>query len=169
MANTIQIRRDTTANWTSGNPVLLAGEIAYDTTTNQIKIGDGTTAWSSLSYSASTMAEILGLTAALALKMDKEIDLTAVTSLTLDLATNTDYKVTLSADSLYDLSNIPTNIICYFLIISSNGLIQVTLPNTANDNAPALSTPIRTTGAARWITLLYDGTNRYWAISEEMS
>jgi hypothetical protein len=44
----IQLRRDTTANWTSANPVLSSGELAYDTTTKKFKIGDGTTAWTSL-------------------------------------------------------------------------------------------------------------------------
>lgn len=50
-ANTrIQLRRDTSNNWTSVNPVLLKGEIGYETDTNYIKIGDGTTAWRSLAY-----------------------------------------------------------------------------------------------------------------------
>ncbi len=48
MADTIQVRRDTTANFTSANPVLRAGEFAYDSTTGYVKIGDGTTAWLSL-------------------------------------------------------------------------------------------------------------------------
>lgn len=48
MADTIQVRRDTTANFTSANPVLRAGEFAYDSTTGYVKIGDGTTAWLSI-------------------------------------------------------------------------------------------------------------------------
>ena len=50
MANKIQLRRDTTANWTSSNPTLSQGEIGYELTTGKIKIGTGTTAWNSLSY-----------------------------------------------------------------------------------------------------------------------
>ena len=46
----IQLRRDTAANWTSANPVLAAGEVGLETNTNQLKIGNGTTAWSSLPY-----------------------------------------------------------------------------------------------------------------------
>lgn len=46
----IQLRRDTAANWTSANPVLAPGEVGLETDTDQIKIGDGTTAWSSLPY-----------------------------------------------------------------------------------------------------------------------
>jgi hypothetical protein len=49
-AVTIQVRRDTAANWTSANPTLAAGEWALETDTKKIKIGDGTTAWTSLPY-----------------------------------------------------------------------------------------------------------------------
>ena len=43
-------RRDTAANWTSANPTLLAGEIGIESDTNKIKIGNGSTAWTSLGY-----------------------------------------------------------------------------------------------------------------------
>lgn len=46
----IQLRRDTAANWTSANPVLALGEIGLETNTRKFKIGDGTTAWGSLTY-----------------------------------------------------------------------------------------------------------------------
>jgi hypothetical protein len=49
MSYLIQVRRDTAANWSSKNPVLVAGEIAFETDTKKVKIGDGTTAWNSLS------------------------------------------------------------------------------------------------------------------------
>lgn len=45
----IKIRRDTSANWTDANPVLADGELGYNKTTNRIKVGDGTTAYNSLS------------------------------------------------------------------------------------------------------------------------
>lgn len=48
--NTLQLRRGTQASWTSANPVLSAGEPAYSTDLNRLKIGDGSTAWASLSY-----------------------------------------------------------------------------------------------------------------------
>ena len=48
----ILIRRDTTANWTTNNPTLAAGEIGFDTTVGKHKIGDGRTQWSDLSYFA---------------------------------------------------------------------------------------------------------------------
>mgnify|MGYP003138991184 CR=1 FL=1 len=43
-------RRDTAANWTSANPTLLAGELGHESDTGKWKVGDGTTAWTSLAY-----------------------------------------------------------------------------------------------------------------------
>ncbi|MCI4436031.1 MAG: hypothetical protein JHC33_04385 [Ignisphaera sp.] len=44
----IRIRRDSYANWYAQNPTLALGEISYDLTSLQIKVGDGTTLWRSL-------------------------------------------------------------------------------------------------------------------------
>ena len=52
----IQVRRGTAASWTSANPTLAAGEIGFETDTNKMKIGNGSTAWSSLSYIATGAA-----------------------------------------------------------------------------------------------------------------
>ena len=48
MSTLIKLRRDTAANWASADPVLQLGEPGYDTTNNELRIGDGTTAWSGL-------------------------------------------------------------------------------------------------------------------------
>ena len=50
MATQIQIRRDTSANWTSANPTLAQGEQGFETDTNKLKIGDGTSDWNTLDY-----------------------------------------------------------------------------------------------------------------------
>lgn len=50
MAVQIQLRRDTAANFTSGNPVLAQGEMAVETDTLRYKLGDGATAWNGLQY-----------------------------------------------------------------------------------------------------------------------
>jgi hypothetical protein len=52
MTNRIQLRRDTSANWTRVNPILEDGEPGLDTTTNQIKYGDGSTDWDNLPYAS---------------------------------------------------------------------------------------------------------------------
>lgn len=49
-----QQRRDTAANWTSANPVLLAGEIGLETDTDLFKFGNGVSTWTSLPYANPT-------------------------------------------------------------------------------------------------------------------
>jgi hypothetical protein len=48
MNDLIRIRRDTYTNWQSANPVLPLGEITYDRTNAEIRVGDGTSNWLSL-------------------------------------------------------------------------------------------------------------------------
>lgn len=48
----IKHRSDTESNWNSKNPILLQGEIGYDTTNKKFKIGDGDTKWKDLNYAA---------------------------------------------------------------------------------------------------------------------
>jgi len=57
----IQIRRGTTVEWAAGTIVLSAGEWGYDTTTGRYKIGDGTTAWNSLTYAATLPTDFTGV------------------------------------------------------------------------------------------------------------
>jgi hypothetical protein len=45
-----KLRTDTAANWTTSNPVLLLGEAGFESDTRKFKLGDGTTAWTSLLY-----------------------------------------------------------------------------------------------------------------------
>lgn len=49
--NLMQQRRGTASEWSTANPVLSAGEIGVETDTLKIKVGNGSTAWSSLEYS----------------------------------------------------------------------------------------------------------------------
>ena len=50
MATKIQLRRDSSTNWTSTNPTLSQGEMGVETDTGKFKIGDGTSNWVALSY-----------------------------------------------------------------------------------------------------------------------
>jgi len=54
VADKIQIRRDTAANWTSANPTLAQGELGIETDTLKVKAGTGSTAWTSLGYLINT-------------------------------------------------------------------------------------------------------------------
>lgn len=46
----LQQKRDSAENWQANNPVLMFGEIGYDTINNKIKIGDGVTHWNDLDW-----------------------------------------------------------------------------------------------------------------------
>lgn len=48
MAVQIQIRRGISTEWSSANPILADGEIAYEKDTRQVKIGDGSSTWNTL-------------------------------------------------------------------------------------------------------------------------
>jgi hypothetical protein len=50
MADTIQHKRGTAANWTVANTILASGQIGIETDTRKFKFGDGVTAWNSLAY-----------------------------------------------------------------------------------------------------------------------
>ena len=48
--NNVQLKRGTAAAWTAKDPVLLAGELGLETDTKKFKVGDGSTAWTALTY-----------------------------------------------------------------------------------------------------------------------
>ncbi len=50
MATRMQQRRGTAAQWTAADPILAAGEIGFETDTGKFKMGNGSSAWSALSY-----------------------------------------------------------------------------------------------------------------------
>lgn len=54
----IQVRRGTASEWTAANPILAAGEMGVETNTNKFKFGNGTDAWTILSYAAADAAGI---------------------------------------------------------------------------------------------------------------
>lgn len=62
MATRIKLRRDTTANWMSVNPILANGEVGIEADTRRVKIGDGATAWNDLKYAITDQLKIDGKT-----------------------------------------------------------------------------------------------------------
>lgn len=46
----IQVRRDTSSNWTTNNPTPASGEMCYETDTGKLKIGNGTDTYTNLPY-----------------------------------------------------------------------------------------------------------------------
>lgn len=50
MADIIQVRRDTAANWAGVDPVLADGEWGYEQDTGKLKLGNGVDEWTALGY-----------------------------------------------------------------------------------------------------------------------
>ena len=50
MTTRIKLRRDTSINWTTNNPILAVGEPGLDIDSNEVKYGDGIAHWASLPY-----------------------------------------------------------------------------------------------------------------------
>jgi len=53
MAVRLQVRRDTSINWSTNNPILQVGEFGFDTTVNRFKVGiasNETSRWNALPY-----------------------------------------------------------------------------------------------------------------------
>ena len=101
-----KLRNDTAANWTASNPVLLQGEIGVETDNRRYKIGDGTTAWSGLSYYIDGVA-IRGQCSKMT---DGTIDITTqgtyvTTGLTATLDSDTVYGMVLGTTDAFGLKN----------------------------------------------------------------
>ena len=54
----IVLRNDTAQKWSTANPVLLKGEAGYETDTNKLKFGDGTTHYNDLPYFGGTAVAV---------------------------------------------------------------------------------------------------------------
>jgi hypothetical protein len=112
MADLIQVRRDTAANWASVNPTLAQGEMGFVTDTKLLKTGDGSTAWNSLYYDK--FVETVG----------------SIAGNTLDLSTGTVFSSTPSSNATYVFSNPPASGIAYgfTLKITPSGTVTITWP-----------------------------------------
>ena len=60
MSTHIYLRGGTAAAWVSSNPALGAREMGIETDTGKIKVGDGTTLWTSLEYMKAGWGDIIG-------------------------------------------------------------------------------------------------------------
>ena len=92
----IQLRRGTSSEWTATNPTLAEGEFGIETNTGKFKIGDGITAWSSISnyFEPVDLSDYI-TTSDLSTEL---ADYVTSTELSTDLA---DYLTTTSASSTY--------------------------------------------------------------------
>ena len=173
----IQVRRGTAAQWTSANPTLAAGEWGYETDTNKVKIGNGSTAWTSLGYQGA--GDIEGVTAGTGLSgggTSGTVTVSIDTSVTADLSTAqtltnktlTDPKINLAFDAetasytavlannsqVVTMSNasantfsIPTNASVAFPIGTQITVLQIGAGQTTIQAVTSGTTSVLSTGA----------------------
>ena len=92
---------------------------------------------------------------------------TGLTSLTIDCSTADIYEISLSANTSFSLTNVPTNKERKFIITNSGASdITITYPNTA-DYWESATFKIAA-GKKKVTALEYNGTTRFWYLSTEM-
>lgn len=80
----IQIRRGTAAAWTAANPILAQGEMGYEIDTQKIKVGNGSSAWNSLTYFPVTWSALNGAPAVIAAGATQADARSAISAASLD-------------------------------------------------------------------------------------
>jgi len=118
MATKIQVRRDSSADWTTINPTLGEGEIGFEVNTGKFKIGNGSSAWSALDY------------------FDVEVDLSAYLT---QASASTTYLTQASASTTYQakVANVDDTEIGYLNNASAN--IQTQINSKASISSPTFS------------------------------
>ena len=140
----IQVRRGTASQWTSTNPTLASGEWGFESDTGKAKIGNGSTAWSSLSYfgGSGTVTSIIagtGLTGG---------TITSSGTIAIDTTVTATVNATINAQTA-----------SYSLVLTDNGkLVEI-----SNASANTLTVPLNSsiafpTGAT--ITVLQTGAGQ---------
>jgi hypothetical protein len=147
MADIIQVRRDTAANWTSDNPTLADGELGYEKDTQKMKVGDGVTAWNSLDYWIYNLDDGQGYVFDILSYSEQVVtDTWDTTTEDIDLSLGSVYEVTLSGVNVSTLtiSNARTKAYSFTLIIHQDSTARsITWPASviwAWDTPPDLST-----------------------------
>ena len=123
----IQVRRDSSAAWSTVNPVLATGEIGFETDTLLLKVGDGSTAWNSLGYfglgsntftgTQSLGGNIIDKPRLQSVRETKATPSIASNVLTLDLNAANFFAVSLNADvTTLTISNVPTGVVTSFTL-----------------------------------------------------
>lgn len=148
----IQLRRGTAASWTSSNPVLAAGEMGVETDTGKAKIGNGVTAWNSLSYSITGAAgTVTSVTAGTGLSGGT---ITGSGTIAIDTATTVDVSTaqtltnkTLTAPIVNLSLNAQTGTTYTFALTDNGKLVTASNASSQTYTIPASGTANFATGA----------------------
>ena len=160
MADIIQLRRDTASNWTSSNPTLAQGELGIETDTNMFKVGDGSTAWTSLDYSS------LSATTANVFSVSQRGAVTTDNDLSFDMDTTNNFKCTPTATGTLTFTNITSGQSGNILLVNTTPQV-ISCASTTYISATDL-TAINTAGTY-WLSYYADGTNVYVTASQALT
>ena len=147
MTSRLQQRRDTAANWTSNNPTLAAGEIGLETDTSKFKIGNGSTAWTSLAYANGITASTTDTLTNKTLLNDAFIGALENANVVASAATGT-----INIDAI-------TSTVWYY---TSNASANFTL-NVRGNSGTSLNTLLTTGQAITVVFLNTNGSTAYYA------
>ena len=161
MATRIQVRRGTTSDWNTSNPILTEGEFGYNTTLDKFKIGDGTSTWSVLEYvpTSADLSSSLGDYIALTEKggadgvaeLDETYNVLTKTAVVFEGATADAYETTLlvtdpTADRTLTLPNATGTVALTSDLSSYAPLANPTFTGTVNAAALTLSGDLTVNG-----------------------
>jgi hypothetical protein len=161
MATRIQVRRGTTSDWNTSNPILTEGEFGYNTTLDKFKIGDGTSTWSVLEYvpTSADLSSSLGDYIALTEKggadgvaeLDATYNVLTKTAVVFEGATADAYETTLlvtdpTADRTLTLPNATGTVALTSDLSSYAPLANPTFTGTVNAAALTLSGDLTVNG-----------------------
>ena len=138
----IQLRRDSSENWKKYNPVLMEGEVGYETDTRKRKIGDGHTAWNDLKYlAAENIAQELGNDDSLVLSQSAITELITEGYLYKGVA-DTTTNITEPAGKIFYIVTTPGTYIGFGNIVIDGGLNIVKWNGTSwiKDEVPSIIT-----------------------------
>ena len=152
MATKIQVRRDTSANWTSLNPTLSSGEIGFETNTGKFKIGNGSTLWSALDYFLDS-SDLSGYLTASSASTTYLAQASASTTYLTQSSASTTYLTQTSASTTYQpkVENVDNAEIGYLNGVTS--LIQTQIDSKLNRVDGSVTTATASASVVRNITL----------------
>jgi len=146
MSVKIQLKRTTASAWTSLNPTLDNGEFGYETDTAKFKIGNGSTAWTSLSYANANLSVA---------------SLDALSDVTITSATNGDFLRWNGSAWINDAVNLSTDTVGSYVesLVAGTG---VTVTNNSGEGAAptiAIGQSVATTDSPTFAGLTINGVS----------
>jgi hypothetical protein len=121
----IQLRSDTATNWTSTNPTLASGEMGFETDTGKLKIGTGSTAWTSLFYVTDASPRgVMAFNTNITNNLSISSEGVQITGSPFTAVANRYYKITYSEPAINHASGFTSNIIARIRLTDLAGAVQ---------------------------------------------